>query len=96
MPATPAGNALATLIRAANGGDAELLVELLGAYTPQELAAAAAASPPNVRVVEVLHSEPLRIEYVVESASGERYVGELAVSPSATTNITATRLRPLP
>ena len=47
-------------------------------------------------VVEVLHSEPLRIEYVVESASGERYAGELAVSGSATTDITATRLRPLP
>ena len=54
LPATPAGDALATLIRAANGGDSELLAELLGAYTPQELAAAATASPPNVRVVDVL------------------------------------------
>jgi hypothetical protein len=95
LPATPAGNALATLIRAANGGHAELVVELLGAYTPQELPLPLPDSA-NVRVVEVLHSEPLRIEYVVESASGERYAGELAVSPSATTDITATRLRPLP
>jgi beta-lactamase regulating signal transducer with metallopeptidase domain len=95
LPATPAGDALARLIRAANGGDAGLVVELLGAYTPQELAL---PLPPSaaVRVVDVLHSEPLRIEYVVESASGERYAGELSVSASAPTHITATRLRPMP
>lgn len=95
LPATPAGSALAALIRAANGGDAELVVELLSAYTPQELPLPLPDSA-NVRVVEVLHSEPLRIEYVVESASGERYAGELAVSSSATKDFTATRLRPLP
>ncbi len=95
LPATPAGDALAALIRAANGGNAELVVELLGAYTPQELALPLPDSA-NVRVVEILRSEPLSIEYVVEGASGERYAGELAVSRSATTDITATRLRPLP
>jgi hypothetical protein len=81
------------LIRAANGGETELVVELLGAYTPQELALPLPESA-NVRLVEVLHSEPLRIQYVVESASGERYAGELAVSAAAAA-ITATRLRPL-
>jgi beta-lactamase regulating signal transducer with metallopeptidase domain len=94
LPATPAGDALARLIRAANGGETELVVELLGAYTPQELALPLPDSA-NVRLVEVVHSEPLRIEYVVESASGERYAGELAVSAAATAAITATRLRPL-
>jgi bla regulator protein blaR1 len=95
LPATPAGDALATLIRAANGGNAELLVELLGAYTPQELPLPLPAAG-GVRVVELLHSEPLRVEYVVESASGARYVGEIAVSSSAPHDITATGLRPLP
>jgi hypothetical protein len=95
LPATPAGDALATLIGAANGGNDELVVELLGAYTPQELPLPLPGAR-SVRVVEVLDSEPLRIEYVVESATGARHVGELAVSPSAPNNITATRLRPLP
>jgi beta-lactamase regulating signal transducer with metallopeptidase domain len=95
LPATPAGDALATLVRAANGGDSELLAELLGAYTPQELPLPLPQAP-NLRVVDVLHSEPLRIEYVVESAAGARHVGELTVSVAATTEITATRLRPLP
>jgi hypothetical protein len=95
LPATPAGDALGTLVRAANGGDSELLAELLGAYTPQELPLPLPQAP-NLRVVDVLHSEPLRIEYVVESASGSRHVGELTVSVATTTEITATRLRPLP
>jgi hypothetical protein len=95
LPETPAGHALAALLGAANGGDTELLVELLGAYTPQELPIPLPSSP-SVRVVELLESDPLHIEYVVESANGARHVGELAVSVSATTQITATRLRPLP
>jgi bla regulator protein blaR1 len=95
LPATPAGDALATLIRAANGGHTELIVELLGAYTPQELPLPLPDTA-DVRVVEVLQSGPLRIEYVVESVRGARYLGELAVSPSAPYDITATRLRPLP
>jgi beta-lactamase regulating signal transducer with metallopeptidase domain len=95
LPATPAGDALATLIRAANGGNAELVVELLGAYTPQELALPLPDAA-NVRVVDVLESEPLRIEYIVESAAGARHIGELAVSASAPKDIAATRLRPLP
>lgn len=95
LPDTPAAHALSALLGAANGGNTELLVELLGAYTPQELPMPL-PSAPNVRIVELLESNPLHIEYVVESAAHERYVGELAVSGSATAKITATRLRPLP
>jgi hypothetical protein len=95
LPETPAGHALSALLGAANGGDTELLVELLGAYTPQELPMPLPSSP-SVRIVELRESSPLSIAYVVESANGARYVGELAVSVSATTEITATRLRPLP
>jgi hypothetical protein len=93
LPATPAGDALGTLLRAVNGGDSELLASLLGAYTPQELPLPLPHAP-AVRVIDVLQSEPLRIEYIVESAPGRRHVGELAVT--ATREITATRLRPLP
>ncbi len=86
---------MAALVGAANGGNSELLAELLGAYTPQELALPLPRAP-NLRIVDVLHSEPLRIEYVVESASGTRHVGEIAVSFGApATAITATRLQPL-
>jgi hypothetical protein len=95
LPETPAGHALSALLGAANGGDSELLVELLGAYTPQELPMPLPSSP-SVRIVELRASSPLSIAYVVESANGARYVGELAVSVSATNEITATRLRPLP
>jgi hypothetical protein len=93
LPATPAGEALSTALRAVNGGDSELLASLLGAYTPQELSLPLPPAP-AVRVIDVLRSEPLRIEYVVESAYGMRHVGELAVAASG--EITATRLRPLP
>jgi hypothetical protein len=95
LPATPAGGALAALIGAVNGRDTELLVELLGAYTPQELALPL-PNAAHVRVVEILRSEPLRVVYVVEAAGGARYVGEVAVDSAAAPRITATRLRPLP
>lgn len=93
LPRTPAGAALGTLLSAVTGGDSEPLASLLGAYTPQELSLPL-PSMPDVRVIDVLHSEPLRIEYVVESAPGTRHVGELAIT--ATGEIAATRLRPLP
>lgn len=95
LPATPAGDALAALLQAANSGSAELLGQLLGAYTPQELASPLPRSP-NVRVVDVLRSEPLRIEYVVEDADGLRHIGELRVAGPAGTEIAATRLRLAP
>lgn len=95
LPDTPAAHALSALLGAANDGDTELLVELLGAYTPQELPMPLPASP-RMRIVEVRESSPLHVEYVVESANGARHVGELTVGVSATTQITATRLRPLP
>jgi len=89
LPATPAGNALAALLRAANAGDSAALAELLGAYTPQELRLPLPHSSGEARVVEVLRSEPLRIEYVVESrGSGARYVGAIAVADSASARIT--------
>jgi hypothetical protein len=93
LPATPAGAALSTLLRAVNGGDSELLASLLGAYTPQELSLPLPPAP-DVRVVAVLRSEPLRIEYVVESAPGTRHVGGLTIAAGG--EIMATRLRPLP
>ena len=89
LPATPAGNALAALVRAANAGDSTLLAELLGAYTPQELPLPLPHASGEVRVVDVLRSEPLRIEYVVQSlAGGPRYVGAIAVADSASSKIT--------
>ena len=78
LPATPAGAALAILVRAANVRDSEVLNDLLGAYTPQELPLPLPHGAGELRVVEVLRSEPLRIEYIVESrATGLRHVGEL-------------------
>jgi len=89
LPATPAGNALASLLRAANAGDSAAVAELLGAYTPQELRLPLPHTSGEARVVEVLRSEPLRIEYVVESrGSGARYVGAIAVADSASARIT--------
>ena len=89
LPATPAGNALASLLRAANAGDSAAVAELLGAYTPQELRLPLPHASGEARVVEVLRSEPLRMEYVVESrGSGARYVGAIAVVDSASARIT--------
>jgi hypothetical protein len=89
LPATPAGNALAALLRAANAGDSTALAELLGAYTPQELKLPLPHTSGEARVVEVLRSEPLRIEYVVESrGSGARYVGAIRVADPASARIT--------
>jgi hypothetical protein len=89
LPATPAGNALGALLRAANAGDSAALAELLGAYTPQELRLPLPHTSGDARIVEVLRSEPLRIEYLVESrGSGARYLGAIAVSDSASARIT--------
>jgi bla regulator protein blaR1 len=89
LPHTPAGNALGALLRAANAGDAAALAELLGAYTPQELRLPLPHASGDAHIVEVLRSEPLRIEYVVESrGSGARYLGALAVASSASPRIT--------
>ena len=97
LPATPAGTALAVLIRATNVRDHELLNDLLGAYTPQELPLPLPHGAGELRVAEVLRSEPLRIEYIVESrATGLRHVGELTVGDSRGTTITASRLQSLP
>jgi beta-lactamase regulating signal transducer with metallopeptidase domain len=96
LPSTPAGAALALLLHAANAGDSELIDDLLGAYTPQELPAPLPRGAGELRVVEVLRNEPLRIEYVVENRStGARHRGELAVDAAGTT-ITASQLRPAP
>jgi beta-lactamase regulating signal transducer with metallopeptidase domain len=89
LPATPAGNALAAVLRAANAGDSAQLGELLGAYTPQELPLPLPHASRDARVVDVLHSDPLRIEYVVEGrANGPRYVGEIAVTDTPSARIT--------
>ena len=89
LPAPPAGRALASVLRAANAGDSALLAELLGAYTPQELRLPLPHASGDARVVEVLRSEPLRIEYVVESrGSGARYVGAIEVADPASARIT--------
>ncbi|HJR70655.1 MAG TPA: M56 family metallopeptidase, partial [Gammaproteobacteria bacterium] len=94
LPDTPAAAVLATLIRATNTGDSDVLTELLGAYTPQELPLPLPRDAGHVRVVEVLHSDPSRIEYVVESRGGTRHVGEITVS--AAVEITESRLERLP
>jgi len=97
LPATPAGAALAILVRAANVRDSEVLNALLGAYTPQELPLPLPRGAGELRLVEVLRSEPLRIEYIVESrATGLRHVGELEVGDSTGTTIKASRLQSLP
>ena len=96
LPSTPAAAALALLLRAANAGDGELMDDLLGAYTPQELPAPLPRGAGKLRVVEVLRSEPLRIGYILEDTStGRRHVGELAVDAAGTT-ITASQLRSSP
>ncbi len=92
LPATPAGQALAALLRSVTGGNTELLNELLGAYTPQELVLPLPRNAPAIGIVSVLNSEPHAIEYVVEDVtSGERYVGRLEVVAGGTA-IQATRL----
>jgi beta-lactamase regulating signal transducer with metallopeptidase domain len=96
LPGTPAGRALATMLRAANAGDDELLREILNAYTPQEMPLPF-PSGGDVRVVDVLRSEPLRIEYVVEARDGgARGIGEIEVAGAAPQRITSSRLRELP
>lgn len=93
LPATPAGRVLATLLRASNGGDTELLNEMLGAYTPQELPLPLPRDSGEARIVDILHSEPLRIEYLVENpASGRQYVGSIAVGGSTPARITESRI----
>lgn len=89
LPATPAGNALASLLRTTNAGDSAAVAELLGAYTPQELRLPLPYASGEARVLEVLRSEPLRIEYVVQSrGSGARYVGAIAVADRSSARIT--------
>jgi hypothetical protein len=89
FPATPAGDALAAVLRAANAGDSATLAELLGAYTPQELPLPLPHASGEAFVVEVLRSEPLRVEYVIQSrGSGARYVGAIEVADSAPALIT--------
>jgi hypothetical protein len=96
IPSTPAGRALEMLLRAANGGDAELLREYLGAYTPQELPLPFPTGA-ELRVVDVLTSEPLRIEYLVESRDGRAAgIGEIEVADHSMRTITSSRLRELP
>jgi hypothetical protein len=93
LPATPAGRVLATLVRAANGGDTELVSEMLNAYTPQEVARPLPLASGGARIVDVLRSEPLRIEYVVESLdTGVRYLGTIAVADPASATIAESRL----
>jgi hypothetical protein len=93
LPATPAGRVLATLVRAANGGDTERVNEMLGAYTPQEVALPLPQASGGARIVDVLRSEALRIEYVVESLdTGTRYVGTIAVADPASATIAESRL----
>jgi hypothetical protein len=94
LPDTPAGATLARLIRATNAGDSDVLTELLGAYTPQELSLPLPRDAGHVRIIDVLHSEPLHIEYVAESRGGARHVGEIAVTASA--EITESRLKSAP
>jgi hypothetical protein len=93
LPATPAGRVLATLVRAANGGDTELVNEILGAYTPQEVALPLPQASGGARIVDVLRSEALRIEYVVESVdTAARYVGTITVADPASATIAESRL----
>ncbi len=95
LPGTPAGRALEALLGAVNAGDTELVRETLGAYTPQELPLPFPSG--EVRVVDVLRSEPLRIEYVVEARDGgARGIGEIEVADAAARQITSARLRALP
>jgi hypothetical protein len=95
LPLTPAGRALQALLGAVNTGDTDLLRETLGAYTPQELPLPF-PSGSELRVVDVLHSEPLRIEYVVEAGGGTRRIGQIEVADAAAREITRSSLRELP
>jgi hypothetical protein len=93
LPSTPAGAALAALLRAAHAGDSDLLDDLLGAYTPQEVPLPLPRGGGELQVVEVLRSEPRRIEFVLESrTNGMRHAVELEVDSVGTT-IVGARLR---
>lgn len=97
IPRTPAGRALETLLDAVNGGDTELVREILSAYTPQELPLPLPSGGRELGVVDVLRSEPLRIEYVVEDPDrGLRWIGELAVAGTVAQELTSSGLRELP
>jgi hypothetical protein len=97
LPRTPAGRALETLLGAVNAGDDELVRDALSAYTPQEISLPFPSGGGELRIVDVLHSDPLRIEYVVETRDGaERRIGEIEVADSAAQRITSSRLRELP
>jgi hypothetical protein len=96
IPATPAGRALATLLGAFNEGDLELMGTYLGAYTPQELNLPVFDWTSGLELLEVVNSEPLRIEYVVKDNDSEmRRFGTLEVADSPMIEVRAAELRNL-
>lgn len=74
LPATPAGETLAALLDAHERGDTGLLGTYLGAYTPQEIRWPQAGLSRRIELVEILASEPRRLEYLVR----DRRTGALA------------------
>ena len=80
IPDTPAGRALAALLRAVNDRDAAALAEYTNAFTPQETPRPFASSASGVELIEVLDSAPRDIRYVVrDRSSGELITGELEI-----------------
>lgn len=81
IPATPAGHALTALLDAYDAGDTLQLARYLGAYTPQEIAWPLAGYTEGVEVVEIVASEPRRIEYLVRDVrDGSLGVGRLELA----------------
>ena len=73
------------------------LREYLGAYTPQEVKLPLGGWTRGVELVDVVSSEPQRIEYVVKDATSEaRKLGELTVGDSSALLVTESTLRDMP
>ncbi len=91
VPATPAGRTLTTLLEAFETGDTQLLGSYLGAYTPQELAWPLAGFTHGVELVDIVTSEPFRIEYLVrDGRDGAIGLGRLELTDSARPRTAAT------
>ena len=82
IPETAAGRVLERLLRAYNAGDTERLAELLGAFTPMEVAFRVPASSGGLDVIDILASAPMRIDYVArDRVGGAQRIGVLELDP---------------
>lgn len=97
VPQTPAGRALTALLGAFNRGEPELMNAYLGAYTPQEIDMPLHQWTNGLELLEIVNSERLSIEYLVEDqASGARKIGRLQVADAEPIVVTDSELHSSP